>query len=193
MQRIFLLLTSITSAVLAIIVSLLWQEPATSTFEIDRDRAANQAELRSAEEEVSKYSGGLVKTYIDLRIAMLRTTAVMLDQKRSSLIRRISLNYAVDGASFHEASNAELNTIIADIVEADRKIASARQEADRYTGGLIRTMALVRVSTEEANMAQLRMKFYSAKYGLPMLISDQMPEQRSVAPLGKVVKDKDAL
>jgi hypothetical protein len=50
--------------------------------------------LKSAESESDKYQGGAIKALFDARVEALRHTTTMLDQKRESFIRRISLSYA---------------------------------------------------------------------------------------------------
>ena len=189
-----LLLVVMTSAVvlLAATLGLVLQEPAVSTFEIDRDLTAVKADIAAAEEESSKYSGGVIKTLLDLRAAMLRNTVTMLDQKRTSLVRRISLNYTIDRRAIREASDRELEDIIEEIEQAERKVAAAKNEAAQYAGGLLQSMALLKAGTEEVNVSQLRLKFFSAKYGLvlPLPPSDTKTLTR---PPGQIVKDREAL
>jgi hypothetical protein len=55
-------------------------------------------------------------------------------------------------------------------------------------------MAWVTAETNRLSVAQLRLKFYSAKYGLPIFAPNplQGPERAKETP-GTVVKDKEAL
>jgi hypothetical protein len=68
-----------------------------STLEIDGDLATVATQIAATDTESQKYSGGLIKTLLDLRLAILRNTSAMLDQKRSSFIRRINLRYTIEG------------------------------------------------------------------------------------------------
>jgi hypothetical protein len=72
------------------------QRSQISTLEIDRDRAAVMAQVNEAASEAAKYSGGAIKVFIDLRIAILKNTLAMLDQKRASFFRLVALNYTIE-------------------------------------------------------------------------------------------------
>jgi hypothetical protein len=52
----------------------------------------------------------------------------------------------------------------------------------------------MKAETDDIAVSQLRLKFYSAKHGFPILPT--LPVDRSndtAAPIGKIVRDKDAL
>src|SRR5690349_18708390 len=149
MRRVLITLIVLIALGEAALVVALSQAPQISTLEIDRDRAALEAELTKAEAEFAEYSGGAIKTLIELRIAVLKNTRAMLDQKRTSFIRMITINYTIDGQAAREASDKELNEILSDLAAAEQTIAAAKTEADQYSGGLIRVMALMKAATEE--------------------------------------------
>lgn len=172
--------------------AVLQDDPTVSTLEIDRDRAAVKAEIAATEAESEKYATGVIKVLLDLRVALLRNTAAMLDQKRYSIIRRIALEYTIEGKQFREASDNELNEILADLTQAEKKVAASKAEASRYSGGLMQSMALLKAETDELSVSQLRMKFYSAKHGIPMLIPVESTKSTPEPPK-KIVKDREAL
>ncbi len=192
MKNLFLIVMTFAVVILGATLGLVLQEPATSTFEIDRDITVVNAEIRATEEESAKYSGGVIKVLIDLRTTMLRNTVAMLDQKRTSLVRRISLNYTIDRRSIKEASDRELEDIIEEIGQAERKVAAAKNEAAQYTGGLLQSMALLKAGTEELSVSQLRLKFYSAKYGMALPVPPLDAKTPTKTP-GQIVKDREAL
>jgi hypothetical protein len=179
---------------LALILAVVLQDPQVSTTEIDHDRTALAAEISTTQAESEKYTSGLLKSLIEVRLAITRNTLAMLDQKRASFIRRIALTYQVDGQQAHEASEQELNVILEDLSQAEKKANVSKLEAARHTGGLVQAMALMKAETDEMSVSQLRLKFYSAKHGIPMLLpnlpeNSEMPAQ----PPGKIVKDREAL
>jgi hypothetical protein len=192
MQRFFLIVSVVCVIVLGATVGLLLQDPAVSTFEIDRDRASIASELSKMEAESEKYSGGLLKSLIEIRIAMQRNALAMLDQKKASFVRRISLNYTIEGKSIQPASDADLSDILEDLSQAEKKASASRLEAEKYSGGLLQSMALIKAETDKLSVSQLRLKFYSAKHGIPMpfpaIAPDAIPK-----PPGTIVKDRDAL
>ncbi len=193
MQKIIIVVLAVVAAGLAVCLGFIIQEPATSTFEIDRDRAALAAELKSLQSDADKYQGGAIKALLDARVEALRHTSTMLEQKRESFIRRISLSYTIDGRRLDPAPDNALNDILDELTTAEKRIASAKVEADRYSGGLVQSIKLMTVATEELSAAQLRMKFYTAKYGLPLPLLDPKNAQQKTDPPGKIVSDKDAL
>ncbi|MCG6207771.1 hypothetical protein LPW26_24245 [Rhodopseudomonas sp. HC1] len=186
----FLLLVA---TALAVVLGMVLNEPGTSTLEIDRDRASIQSEIEFAEAESGRYSGGLVKALIDLRIAVLRNSSAMLDQKRAALIRRVSLNYSIEGHSIKEASDQELEGILKDLAQAETKAGNSKAEAERYSGGLLQSMALVKAATDDLAVSQLRLKFYTSKYGTSLPVPELSTKVPENVPPGRVVKDREAL
>jgi hypothetical protein len=132
----------------------------------------------------------LLKSFIDVRVEILRSTEAMLMAKRASLLRRIELVYVVDGKHFLPA---KLSDIEADINDAKSRINTAEAKAGQYSGGLIQMLALTSVATERVTLAQLHLAYYSAKYNLPS--AEAYVPRSKAAPLnpGNVVPDKEAL
>jgi hypothetical protein len=185
---------AIIIVLLATLVGVLLQEPNISVFEIDRDRVAVASKIALAKDESAKYSGGFVKDFIQLRLAILSVTDDMLEQKRASIIRRISMTYPVGSKPVSVATDAELDEILQELKQAEDHAAQSRKEAAKYSGGLVQSLALMKAETDEMGVAQLRLKFYSAKHGFPILPT--LPKdggQKNAVPLGKVVGDKEAL
>ena len=117
-----LLAISMASAVgLAVLLVAILQEPQVSTVEIDRDRTALATEISAIRSESDKYESGLIKTLIEVRLGIARNTLAMLYRKRTSFIRRIALDYRLDGHAVHEETDQELNTILEDMLISWRK------------------------------------------------------------------------
>jgi hypothetical protein len=178
----------------AIFILALLRDDNVSTFELDRDRAYVAEQVMKAQADSAKYTGGVLKAFIDLRVAVLAATAAMLDQKRTALFRRIWTTYTVDSKPVREASNEELNQILDELKQAEDSASASRAEAARYTGGLVQSLALMKAATDDVSVSQLRLKFYAAKHGLPVMpfaIDDKQSIEKK--PLGKIVGDKEAL
>jgi formate-dependent nitrite reductase cytochrome c552 subunit len=193
MAKSAIIFLSLVVAALVVVILVVWDDPQVSTLEIDRDRVSIIERISIASAESEKYSGGVLKALIDVRVAALQNTLAMLDQKRASFIRRISLDYTIDGHGVAPATEDELKDIIDDIQQAERKVDLAKADAAKYTGGLLQIMELVKVATDEVAVSQLRLKFYAAKYGMAAPVAP--PEQKSTQPKspGAIVKDRDAL
>lgn len=159
-----------------------------STEQLNADLAAIHSEIARAEADRTAYSGGAIENLFTARIEILRTTAAMLDQKRSSMLRRIDLAYTVDGV--RAAPNSEAVAAI----EREIEVASAERdrlqaEAARYSGGLIQTMALVNAATTEVSIAQLKQARLAEQYGFHFRFSVEGAEPQQ--PIGQSIVDND--
>jgi hypothetical protein len=166
-----------------------------STDELDADIAKIRQEIAITAAESDKYSSGVIKILIDLRAEMLRQSDIMLSQKRASVLRRIQLVYTIKGRELQPASLEELGKLQRDIEANEKTLAQSKNHVSEYSGGLLQITALLAVETNELTLAQLRLKYYSAKYGLAALpISKEANDNVPVAPAGRsTVKDRDAL
>lgn len=176
------------SAALAFVAVFLTSDPSTSA--LDEDVTTVRQSLAAAKTENEKYSGGLIKTFIEVRIEILRSTEAMLLAKRVSLLRRINLNYEVDGKP---GQQAKLEDIDADIAGAKKRIEAAEQKAAQYSGGLIQVFALTSVETERITLAQLYSAYFSAKYDLPPAGAYVPHAKLPPSNPGQIVPDKEAL
>lgn len=193
MKNFLLLVMSALVIALGATLAVVLQQPDVSTFEIDRDRTAIAAEIGVVRAEGDQYTGGLIKSLLDARLAILQNTQAMLDQKRTSFIKRIALNYTIDGHIVKPASDSELNEILEELAQAEKMVAESRLDAARYSGGLLQSLKLMKVATDEMSTAQLRLKFYSAKHGIPLPILASPTAVAPDKPVGKIVKDREAL
>ena len=128
---------------------------------------------------------------IQLRLNTLLNTEALLAQKLTALLRRVRLSYVIDGHATPAASDSELNAILQEIEEAEANLEKSTLNVEKYSGGLVQVMALMTVETNRMSIAQLRLKFYSAKYGLPLL--NVQADKKPIEAPGRVVKDRDAL
>ncbi|MBS4005918.1 MAG: hypothetical protein KGZ91_21315 [Afipia sp.] len=187
---IVILLTSVIA--LASVLGLVLQDTEQPNSDLDRDMTRVRAEIVEARRESEKYSSGLVKSFIDLRLSVLQATDAMLDQKRRSLFWRISLRYPNMASAARVAPDQELTEILDELRQAEDRANQARTEAARYSGGLVQSMSLARVAIDDVAISQLRLKFYSAKHGFPIL-TISAPKANDSATKGKIVQDRDGL
>jgi len=115
------------------------------TIQEDIDQINKQ--IRKAEAESAKYAGGLIKTFINSRIQILKYTKAMLEQKITAENHNIVLNYSLEGTAFHppENKNEMLSKIEQEAMQAIKEKELLKAEADRYSGGLIRSTKLASV------------------------------------------------
>ncbi|MET4736697.1 hypothetical protein ABIF73_000836 [Bradyrhizobium japonicum] len=194
MKNTLIAIMAVAILVLGALVGVLLEDPQTATVEIDRDRAAVSAEINAAKELATRYSGGLIVGLINVRIAILETTDAMLGQKRTALLRRINLTYRAPFDAARPASDAELDDILKELSQAQTRAAESRKVVERYSGGLVQGLAVMKAETDEIAVSELRLKFYSAKHGFPILPTISVDKQNATPlPPGKVVGDKEAL
>lgn len=149
--------------------------PAAPSGEIAADIASVDAEIRRAEAEDAKYSGGLVKALVGSEIAILRQTRAMLRHRASSWTFGIGLRYTVDGKPFVPPADAaqRLTAVEAEIATTRQKLAGAEAEAARYSGGLVQALSVSTVATIRNSLAMLEQRRLALKYALPQYIGFQ--------------------
>lgn len=140
-----------------------------TTDELDKDIAELTKAIKATENEVKKYSEGLLKTLLELNKDILTNTKLMLEQKRSGFKRFIPIKYNIDGKKYLPPNNKEdlLKTIQDEIINVQNDIAKARKESDRYSGGLIKVLAEVKAATLENSLAFITQRELLLKYDIP--------------------------
>ncbi len=174
-----------------LLISYVHGDPSTAA--IDADLEFVRTELKSVNDESARYDGGLIKVMVELRKQFLETTRDMLELKRTSLLRRINLNYDVSGIASQPNAD-DLKRIEQDIEGAKLKLHGDQAETQRYSGGLAQSMALMAAAVDRLALSQLYMAYYGKKYGIPYPDASILNKSEGQPhPLGTPAKDKDAL
>jgi hypothetical protein len=164
-----------------------------STQALDADLAKIRTQIKAANDENAQYAVGAIKVLILIRRQILQTTEAMIEAKRASLIRRIELQYIVEGHKITPASDAKMSQIKSDIDKETTKLSKDLEQASRYSGGLMQTMSLIAAVTDRVTIAQLELAYYSAKYGTAVPVAASSAFPGAVGAPGKIVGDKHAL
>lgn len=161
-----------------------------STAELDAEIASTKTEIAAADAEAASYSGGLIFVQTQLRVAILKNTLAMLEQKRASFLRGITLNYQEPTPRI--SAPADDTAALAELDKARGDAKAAQREAAMYSGGLIQTMALVREATAKTTEAAIEQQIVFMKLGIPLpsLSGTNPPVPKSP---GKTTSDKNAL
>jgi ABC-type iron transport system FetAB ATPase subunit len=161
-----------------------------STAELDVEIASIKTEITAADAEAALYSSGLIRAQAQLRVAILKNTLAMLEQKRASFLRGITLNYQEPTPRISAPSDDA--AVLSELDKARGDAKAAQREAAMYSGGLIQTMALVREATAKTTEAAIEQRIALMKLGIPLpaLSGTDLPVPKSP---GKTTSDKDAL
>jgi hypothetical protein len=145
-----------------------------------------EEQIRNAEADDAKYTGGLVKSLIAARLETLKQTRAMLQQRAQAQNLNIALRYTIDGKAFEVPAGVDrdIDGIEAELAGLHSKIAAEQTDAARYSGGLVLAMKLSSIATMQQTEAMLDQKRVSLKYGLPQYIGLQATQSASNAPVG---------
>ena len=150
---------SFTAVILAAITATACEQFAARerTEVLRKDLEAVGAQIKSAESEDAQYSGGLIKALIGARLATLRHTHAMLDQRAKSWTWGIGLRYTVDGKTFlpSPSDKGQVNALDQELAALRARMVAQEVETSRYSGGLVHAMALASLATMRQTEALL--------------------------------------
>lgn len=160
-----------------------------STEQLDSD--ITQVEQMIAETKASqqRFTGGAIANVYEANSAILNATADMLRQKKASVLRRIDLNYTVNGSRY-EPSAEKISELEAALIQAQAERAAAQAEAALYSGGLIQSLSLIKVATADLQVAQLQNAILAEKYGFLINVSEHTGKANE--PMGQSVVENEA-
>jgi len=126
-----------------------------------------RSEVVEAEEKNASLAGGLVKALVETRIEIIKTTASLIQQRIHALESGAKITLEVSGTQPDEELAQRLKL---EIETQLAELKNAREEAAKYSGGLVAAMKQATVATQEQTLAMLRQRYLSAKYGLPVIL-----------------------
>ena len=134
-------------------------------IDLKQDLGRTRQEIEQATRDDAAYSGGLIKSLIAVRLEVLKTNEALVEQRIHALEAGARVTVVVNVTKPDPLRAAELEKEI----ESQRaKVAEARAQADRYSGGLVQAMAEAAVATSRSTLAMLEQQYVIAKYGLAM-------------------------
>lgn len=154
-----------------------------STEDLNKDISSVKEEIVTAQNEFDKYSGGLVKALIAVRLETLNNTLAALEQKRTGINRFIHTNYTIDGKAYVPPQNKLeiIRDIDKDISAQKADLANAENEDQQYVGGLVKVLIKVRITTISNNILALESKKMYLKYDIPNFIGSASEPRRDKA------------
>lgn len=133
--------------------------------ELKQDLGRIEGEIDEATAEDSKYAGGLIKSLIGVRLEILKTNSALVEQRIHSIETGSRVNVVVNTAKSDPERAAELAK---EIESQKTKVAEARAQADRYSGGLVQALSETTVVTARSTLVMLEQQYMIAKYGLSL-------------------------
>jgi hypothetical protein len=191
MKKFSILFFLINIFLFLIFLFYLHNEPSSEA--LDGDLREIQAAIQAADLDASQYKGGIILNQIQLRKNILLSTEAMLNHKRKSILRKIDLIYVIESNKYSPASIEQLAAIEQDMILIQEKIKKAQDEAAKYSGGLILSTLLFNIEAQKITLTELEHKYYTSKYGIPLLTLSDGDNKNKDKPVGKIVNDKDAL
>ncbi len=136
-----------------------------------------QEAISEASTQDARYSGGLIKGLIGVRLEVLKTNEALIQQR----IHAIEGRGPVKTQTLVTATDSVLaETLSQELSQARAEIMLAKAEASAYSGGLIGVMKESAVATKQSTIAMLEQRYLSAKYGLlPPAFASQSAEPLS--------------
>src|SRR5260370_21738199 len=127
---------------------------------VKSDLEAVQSEIQTAQTEDARSTGGLVKALIASRLATLRQTEAMLQQRILSLKLGATVKYTIDGKAFSlpESAGQMLSDVDSELSASQAKIQQQEAEVARFSGGLAQAMAVAALETMRQTHAMLGQK-----------------------------------
>jgi hypothetical protein len=140
---------------------------------IQEEIARIESQIQETKAEDQKYSDGLIKALINSRLAVLKQTHAMLQQRAQASLFKVSLQYTVDSQAFSPPKDAavQLGSVEHELEVLNAKVAAAETEAARYSGGLVQAFSLSTVAQLKQTQAMLEQKRLALKFSLPQYLS----------------------
>lgn len=125
--------------------------------------SATDVSISDAEKDDVKVSGGLVKALINTRLEILKTNKALIEQRIHAVESGAQITVSV---ASYKPNPQEAERLAQDIDSQLAEIKSARDDASRFSGGLVLALKLSQIATQEQTLAMLKQRQLTAKYGL---------------------------
>jgi len=122
-------------------------------------------DIAQSEEQAAQLSGGLIKVLMEARLEILKTNKALVSQRIHAIESGTKITFESNGIT---PSPEEASRLEQEIQKQEEELRIAKEEAAKYSGGLIAAMKQSAVATQEQTLALLKQRYLSAKYGLAL-------------------------
>lgn len=123
-----------------------------------------EREVSDAKAQDEKYTGGLIKAQIGMRIEILRTSIALLQHRVAAL--QSGAKFVPPEVPATQPDQAMIADLEREIANQKEKITANRAQQERYSGGLIVAQMKSTEATMNETLALLERRLLTAKYGL---------------------------
>lgn len=135
----------------------------TSVESLRVEQSQINESINQAEGEDSKFSGGLIKALIGVRLELLKINSALVQQRINAIDSGATIKtklYEVKPDTKRAYNlQTEMNSIKSEIRAKEKEIA-------KYRGGLIKVTLMSTVATMNNTLAMLQTEYLKAKYGI---------------------------
>ena len=136
------------------------QKNEISRLELKLDEIGQQ--ISDANKENEEYSGGLIKTYIEVRIQLYEINKALVEQQIIAIESGTQTSIEITGL---KPEPEKLDQLLADIEAQKIKNDETRAEIAKYGAGLIKATYQSALATGEYTLSLLEHQYFLAKYG----------------------------
>ena len=138
-------------------------------------------DIDDAQKQDQRYTGGLIKSRIAVRLELLKTNAALVEQRIHTIEGGTRTTVVVNVVKTDPSRAAELAK---EIETQKEKVSAARAQADRYAGGLALALSETTFATAGNTLAMLEQQYLAAKYGLSIPASTEGSGDGKATPKG---------
>lgn len=131
--------------------------------QLQTELTTTNKDIEDAKSEYEKYTGGLIKTLIALKLELFEINKALIEQRIHAIESGTPITVSIAAYEPDLVRAAELEQEIANLKD---EIKLAREDAARYSGGLVLALKMSEIATQEQTLATLKLHLLSAKYGL---------------------------
>lgn len=143
---------------------------------LTNELSAIEGEILEVEAQISRYDSGIILSLAQARREALLLAKTVVENRINAEAGFATIEVAVP-ANMPDEDLA--NQLYEEMLAAQQRIEDAELEADN-AGGLVRALALSRVETERLTLAQLRIGYLQARYGVAFPFSGTQPQSVEV-------------
>jgi len=141
-----------------------------STKDIEDDIEMFNKKIADIDNEISKYSGGLVLSLLKAQRESYGITVSALQQKKSQIAHWMIFNYNIN--SKYTMPYGEIEDYKKEIEELNKKISKDTAESALYSPCLVKALIDSRIAQNKFSISRIEHALIAKKYNIPFILQD---------------------